>query len=237
MRKLLMTAALVTLLALPVLAQFRGGFGRGMGGGQNILMNKSVQDELKLDDKQKEALKEIRTKQQENGKKARELFKDGEGEKAKELMTKSRDETTKALDKFRDGLTSTQKKRLTECEIQVATKRNDLGIFKNAAVEKILKLTDKQKDKIKEIQSDLEKDIREVFEEGGKGNFKKNIEKANNLRKDAFAKANKELTETQAKALKDAAGEKFEFKEENPFGGGKGKFKGKRGDKGGKDDL
>jgi len=167
--------------------------------------------------------------------KAFEFFKDKEAEKGKEAMTKAMEESTKALAKVREGLTSTQAKRLTEIEVQLATKNNNPGIFKNAAVVKILKLTDKQKDAIKETLSDLEKDTKEVREEGGK-DFRKMGEKIQKLNKDAYTKITKSLTEDQAKVWKDAGGEKFDYKEENPFGKGKGGKGGKKGKKD-KDDL
>src|SRR4051812_44534424 len=66
MRKLLLTGALVALLATPILAQRPG------GGRPDftvfLLANKTVQDELKLTDKQKDALK----KAEESVKKARD---------------------------------------------------------------------------------------------------------------------------------------------------------------------
>jgi len=236
MRKVLMTAALVILLVLPVLAQRRGGGFRGPGGPDMILQNKSVQEELKLDDKQKTALKEISTKQRESMTKAFELFKDGEKDKGKEAMTKATEETNKALAKLREGLTSTQAKRLTEIEVQRATATSNPNIFKNAAVVKILKLTDKQKDAVKETVTELDKDRKEVMEDAGKDRekFKEARTKVQKLQKDAFAKITKSLTEDQVKAWKDAAGEKFEYKENpNPFKGGKGK----RGKDKDKDDL
>jgi hypothetical protein len=57
MRKVLLTLALVGLLAVPVCAQFGFGFGRGMDATQ-LILQKSVQEELKLSDDQKKALTE-----------------------------------------------------------------------------------------------------------------------------------------------------------------------------------
>lgn len=223
MRKVVMTAVLVTLLALPVLAQFRGGFGRG-GATPDLLTNKSVQEELKLDKKQKEALKDISDKRRESMTKAFEFFKDGDKDKGKEAMTKATEESAKAMAKVREGLTSSQAKRLTEIEVQQATKTSNPHIFKNAAVVKILKLTDKQKDAVKETVTDLEKDVKEVFDDAGKDREKRQAagKKVQGLRKDAFTKITKSFSEDQTKAWKDAAGEAFDLKVENPFKGKKG---------------
>ena len=85
MRKKLLTLTLVAMLALPVLAQRRpGGFGMGgRQGGDMLLMNKSVQEELKLDDAQKKTLGEITKATADLREKAMEAFKDGDKDKAR----------------------------------------------------------------------------------------------------------------------------------------------------------
>jgi len=230
MRKLLMTLALVGLLSVPLLAQFRpGGFGRGPQGGDMLLMNKSVQTELKLDDKQKKALGEITKKQADLRGKIREAFEDGDREKAMEILKKAGEETNKAVKEFNKSLTSTQAKRFQEIQVQVATKNNSLEIFKNEDVAKALKLTDKQKEKIKESLTDLQKDVKELFEDakGDREKFGAAMKKVGGLRKDAFEKITKDLTSDQQKIWKTLGGEKFELKMEGGFGRDKGKRPGK----------
>jgi hypothetical protein len=226
MRKLLMTLALVGLLSVPIMAQFRPGmFGGGPMGGDMLLMNKSVQTELKFDDKQKKALGEITKKQADARGKIREAFEDGDREKAMELVKKSGEETAKSLKEFKKTLTTAQTKRLHEIEVQVATRFNDLNIFKNEAVAKALKLTDKQKAAAKEAATDLAKDTKELFDDA-KGDFTKFRaiqKKVAGLRKDAFEKFTKGLSTDQQKVWKDLAGEKFDLKMEGGFGKGKGK--------------
>jgi len=226
MRKTWMTLVLVGLLVLPLLAQ-RGGGRRGQGN-DNLLTNKSVQVELKLDEKQKKELAAIAEKQRETFRKMRELGKEGEFDKVKEIGKKSFEETSKALAKVRESLTSTQSKRLTQIEIQRATEKKLPRIFTNKEVEKILSLTDKQKETIKEALSDLEKDTKELLDDAGM-NFKKRLaagKKALTMGQEVFTKVTKGLTKEQAKTWETAGGEKFDLKEENPFGGG-----GKRKDK------
>jgi hypothetical protein len=239
MRKMWLTLTLVAMIALPVLAQ-RGGFGGfGLGGmsGDMLLMNKSVQKELKLDDKQTAALKEANKAAEEHMAKAREAFQDMDREKGMEHMQKANEVRTKALKKFKDDtLTSEQRKRFAEIEVYVGTKVNkDPNVFKETAITKALKLSDKQQETVKETLSDLDKDVKEV-QADAKGDFSKMkgmFKKMQSLRGDAFEKITKSLTEDQQKTLKELAGKEFEFKMDNPFG--KGGKKGKKGKK--KDDF
>jgi hypothetical protein len=220
MRKTWLTVVLVGLLVLPLLAQRpRGGQG-GQQGGDFLLIFKSVQEELKLDDKQKKDLASISEKQAENTKKMFEMFKEGEKDKAMEVGKKMREEMTKSLAKVRAGLTSTQFKRFTQIEIQQATKNKRPGIFAHKEVEKILKLSDKQKETIKETLSDLEKDVKEVMDEAK--DFKKKgaaFKKTTAMRGETYEKITKSLTKDQQKAWETAGGEEFKGKLE--FGGGK----------------
>jgi Spy/CpxP family protein refolding chaperone len=240
MRKTLMTLTLVALMALPVLAQRqRGGFGfGGQTTGDGLLTNKSVQEELKLDDKQKESLKELGEKAREIMKEGGEAFKSKDKEKIKELMDKVAEVRTKGLKKVKESLTSLQSKRFGEIQIQVAKKTNDANLFKREEIQKLLKLTDKQKDSVKETLADLDKDVKEVRDDakGDRAKAKASREKITTLQKDAFEKISKALTEDQAKSLKDASGESFEYKSDfGGFGKDKGKGKGNKKDK--KDDF
>jgi len=233
MRKMWLTLALVGMLALPVLAQRFGGgmFGGGMTGDM-LLMNKSVQKELKFDDKQTKAMAEVNKASAEHMAKAREAFQDGDREKGMEHMTKANEERTKALKKFKETLTSEQAKRFQEIEIQVATKGADPNIFKHSGVAKALKLTSKQEETVKETLSDLEKDTKEVMSElkgGGKGGKGKGIfQKLGTMRKEAYEKITKTLTDDQQKTLKELGGKAFEI--EMPKFGGKGGKGGKKKD-------
>jgi hypothetical protein len=230
MRKLWLTLALVGLLALPVLAQrFGGGMFGGGFSGDALLMNKGVQKELKLDDKQMKALAEISKAADEHRAKAREAFQDGDAEKGKEHMQKANEEQAKGLKKFKDTLNSEQQKRFQEIEVNVARQFTNPDIFKHAGVVKALKLTSKQQESLKEAMSDLEKDSKEVMEDakGDFGKLKGAFKKLQTLRKDTYEKITKGLTDEQQKTLKDIGGEKFELKfDKGKFGkGGKNKKK------------
>src|SRR5436305_14794419 len=111
--KTALSLALVVLLASPALAQRqRQRPGGGGGFGQSLLLNKSVQDELKLGKDQKDKLEEVSKKAQE---KRRELFQGGrpDREKMQAVNKEINEEATKAA-----SLNDDQKKRLKENELQ-----------------------------------------------------------------------------------------------------------------------
>jgi len=206
MRKVLTTAVLLGLLAAPILAQGPGG---GRGGNQEIalLANKGVQDEIKLTDKQKESIAETLKKLNESRPKD---FKD------KEAREKFGEESKKVAAKIKDELKSEQKKRLEQISIQVAGTR----AFAREEVQAALKLTDKQKDEIKEITTETGKDLAELFKSGGRDKEKRaeNQAKIAKLNKEAMEKISKTLNDNQKKAWKELTGEHFDYKPE--FGGG-----------------
>src|SRR5437870_13824837 len=108
-----LSLALVALLASPALAQRqRQRPGGGGGFGQSLLLNKSVQDELKLGKEQKDKLQEVSKKAEE---KRRELFQGGrpDREKIQAFQKEITEEATKAA-----SLNDDQKKRLKEIELQ-----------------------------------------------------------------------------------------------------------------------
>lgn len=215
MRKVLLTAVLAGLIALPVLAQPGGGLFRGADGGM-LLANPDVQKELKLSDTQKESLKKASTKMQEAMRKAREDM-DREG------FTKAMEGYRDSLAGVRKELTGAQTKRLLGIEVQMAERSGQARIFAREEVQKALKLTDKQKANIKELMSDMEKDAKELMEDA-KGDRTKAMaafKKLATMGKESFTKINKTLTEEQKKAWKELQGDKFEM-QARPFGGGTG---------------
>jgi hypothetical protein len=137
-----------------------------------------------------------------------------------EQLKKVPDAVLKALG---DVLTPDQLKRLKQINLQVrgAQALNDPN------VQTALKMTDEQKDSLKTILSDFEKEIREVAAEAkGGGNFQGVQEKMTTLRKETQEKAMGVLNSDQKKAWKEMVGE--EFKMEQGFGGGFGGKKGKK---------
>lgn len=230
MRKMALTVALVALLAVPVLAQ-RGGFGFGGGqGGDLLLANKSVQDELKLSDAQKKDLEEIAKKATEMRTKAFEAFKDGDREEGMKLFQKVMTDQGAALKKFKTTLTKDQAKRFLEIEVQVATRGTDANIFAREEVQKGLKFTAKQKSSTKEAISGLESDLKEILDDAKESmDFRGAMTKTAAARKKTFESITKTFSDDQKATWKEMGGKKFEMKMDNPFGGkGGGGFKRKQ---------
>jgi hypothetical protein len=220
-------AGLAVLLVYPVLAQQPGGRGgrggRGFGGGAmdaaQLLLNKSVQEELKLTDDQKAALTKVQEKQREAMQKARDA---GDREKAREVFRTVFEETKKEVDKWKEtGLKPEQAKRLRQIELQ----NMQFRAFADADVQKELKMTDKQKDEVKEISEGVTKDITEL--RNSAQNPRELFPKIQALTKEASEKVAGLLTEDQKKSWKELTGEPFEVKREFP-GGGQGGGKQRR---------
>jgi Spy/CpxP family protein refolding chaperone len=240
MRRLLLTATLIALLTLPLFAQRGGRGGRGgpgmmMFGPNSLLMNKGVQDEIKLTAKQKQELEAILKTSREAGKKAREEAQ-GDREKMAEAFKKVTEDRDSALKKFRAGLTKVQDKRFGQIELQ----QEGPKAFTKEKVQADLKLTDKQKDEINEIVKECETDVGDLLKTAfagrgggprGGGDRKKREEarkkmeqtwaKVGKFRKDATDKIFKSLDDNQKKVWKDMTGATYTVKRE-AFGGGRG---------------
>jgi len=207
MRKTLFALGLVALLVGRVSAQ-GGGF--GPPDATQLLGIKTVQDELKLTDDQKKALKEANDAFQEAFKKAREDM-DFSG------LGKAREDQVKAIKKVVEKLDDKQAKRMAELEFQAVTAKSNRfkspNIFANEHIQKALKLTSDQKKTVKETIADLEKDFKEL-DEDAKDDFQKriqNFQKKNKMNNEAYEKVFKSLDDDQKKDFDKAGGEKFEF--------------------------
>jgi hypothetical protein len=204
----LLTAVLAIVIASPLVAQQggrQGGFGQqGMA---MLLMNKSVAEELKLSDEQhekvKKAVEEVTSKHREDLKAA---FQDKNREKVQSIQK----EISTALSQSLDGvLKPEQVKRLHQVEIQVAGPR----AFQMERVQKALKLTDKQQEKVKDLEEGLTKAREESFKDIGKDKEKRQ-EAQKQLAaksKEVMEKIASELSDDQKKAWKELTGAHFEF--------------------------
>ncbi len=252
MRRLLKTTMILTLallLAGPALAQEpgkgrggRGGRGGGGFGPGMLIQNPSVQQELKLTDEEKQkianAVESINSKHQQERTALRDLQGDERREKGQELGKKVTEETNQALSGI---LTPEQSKRYKEITLQQEGPR----AFSTEEVQKALKLTDDQKDKIKTINEDAAKDMRELFPQGGRRGagggggggavdqaaFKELQTKMAAMRKETLDKITSVLTDDQKKSWKDMTGQPFEVKFEPRQGGRRGADKAKEKDK------
>ncbi len=208
-----LAVGLAVLVAAPAFAQEqqRRGRGRGgMGGGPGgLLLNESVQKELKLDSAQVEKIKaavtEVREKHRDDLAKLRDLSQEERRTKGTELFRQVGEETRKAVEPL---LTPEQVKRYHQIELQAAARRSPVGVYERPEVEKALKLTTEQKDKLKTIREDFEKDQREVAQGGGRRS-PETREKLQALRKETEEKVQGVLTDPQKKTWKDLTGEPF----------------------------
>jgi Spy/CpxP family protein refolding chaperone len=208
--KLALVLGAAALIAGPALAQRPqpGGGGRGGFGVEQLLQNKGVQEELKMDkeqiDKVGEALKKVREDNKEDYAKLRD--RNTSREERAEIGKKLADANAKALSGI---LKDAQTKRLKQIQNQQA----GLALFTNEENAKTLKLTDEQKEKIKTISDDLQKDMRELFQGGG---GREAFQKIAGLRKEAMTNATKLLNDDQKKALEEMTGAPFEIRFEFP---------------------
>jgi len=113
-----------------------------------------------------------------------------------------------------------QSRRLKQISIQ----QRGSQAFNEEDVQTTLKLTDDQKDKIKTLNEDAGKEMREIFQ-NAQGNFREAGEKAGAVRKETMEKVLALLTDEQKKSWKEMTGEPFEVRFEGPRGG----FGGRRG--------
>lgn len=143
MRRVLSFVVVVSLAALPALAQQRQpGFGRGMMTGQ-LLGQESIQKELKLSEAQLKTVKELGDKQREAMK---GLTAAGGAEGFKKIMEMAQ-ENEKAYTAL---LKPDQAKRLKEISLQVQGPR----ALSDPDVVKGLGVTAEQQEKIRELQTE-----------------------------------------------------------------------------------
>jgi Spy/CpxP family protein refolding chaperone len=187
-----------------------GGFGgmtRGGGGGAAMLLaNEGVQKELKLTDDQKAKVKEFSENQRA---KMREAF--GGGQPDREKMQEVFKAAGEASEKFvKENLNPDQQKRIKQIEYQ----QMGFRAFTNEDVQKTLKLTDDQKEKVKTLGEDMRKDSGELMRDmrGGGDAAAEARKKLQAITKDYNAKAMDILTADQKSAWKDMTGEPFEVK-------------------------
>jgi hypothetical protein len=202
---------LVALIAGPAAAQGqgRGLFGRG-GNPAMLLANASVQQELKLDDKQVEKAKELAEKTGEKMREARETLQGLEGEerqkKQREINLAMNESTTKAMGEF---LKPEQIARLK----QISYQQRGAQAFTDPEVAQKLNLSDSQKTEIQEIQQESMQELRPLFQEL-QNDREGTMKKMNEIRKQTLSKVEAKLNDEQRKTWKELLGAPFEIKYE-----------------------
>ena len=195
--------------------------GGGPGGGLMLLTNKSVQQELKVDDTQAEKLNSfaqgLREKQGEQFQKLQDLSQEERRAKMQELGQAMSAEIRKGLT---DLLKPEQVKRFEQIQLQ---QMGVLGAPAMPRVQEALNLTDDQKSKLRSIQEEQQESMRELFQGGGSGGDRAAaMQKISELRKKGNDKAMALLTDSQKASWKDLTGEPFEVRIEPGQGPGGG---------------
>lgn len=204
-----------------------------------LAVNPGVQKEIKLDDDQikavrekvqplgfgfggggfgkKDASPEAKEKMMamfEKFQKLMDVPEDKLEDKIKETFKEEIEGPNKEVEKI---LKPEQMKRLK----QIGRQQGGAGAYLKTENAKDLELKDDQKTKIKEIDTELQKDIAELFSGGGMGGFSAETrEKMVALNKEAAEKAAAVLTDAQKSKWKELVGEPYTVQ---PFGGRKKK--------------
>lgn len=222
-------------------AQGPGGGGRGfgmggmMGGGMlGLLQNEKVQKEIDLDADQKEKLQKLaaemretmRSKMGDMSNLSNEERRAKMEEMGKEIQ-KMGEETQKKVDGI---LLPKQLERVKQIQIQVQGTR----ALSNADVAKELGLSDEQKEKIKSINEENMKAMRDMFS-GGRPSAE-DREKMSKAREENQKKLMDVLTAEQKEKFEKMKGEKFDVSALRGGFGGNGGRRGNRGGNGGGND-
>jgi hypothetical protein len=187
----------------------RGGFGGGMMTTTALLTNPGVQKEIGLTPDQikkiTDVTKEIRDKHQDERAALRDLQGDERREKTQALNKTVADETKAGL---KGVLKPDQEKRLNQIFLQT----RGVSAFADADVQKKLKLSDDQKEKLKTIADDSQKDLAEIFQglRGADAEARQEaMKKIAAIRKEAMDKAKDVLSADQKKDWEDMTGKPF----------------------------
>ncbi len=224
----LLAVGVAALIASPVMAQGGRGQGRGgfgMGGPAGLINMVPVQKELKLSDdevtKAKETVASVREKFTEERGKLQDLDPAERGPKMMEIGAKEAEETYTALAK---DWKPEQVKRLKQLGVQFSLQMQGVQAFLSPAVDKSLKLTDEQKEKLRTLATEQGEERRNLF--SGGGDPAENQKKMATMTKEFVGKGMAMLTDDQKKECKELTGDPFEFPA--MAGGGRGGKGGKR---------
>ena len=214
-RVVLLVLSTLVGLSTPALGQPSGGQGNRFRDPATLVQNAGVQKELKLTDEQRKKVANIPLAIRQAMREEHDNLKNlppGEREaKRKELMKKAMEGGTRAL---AEVLTPDQMKRLK----QIALQQGDVYALSEPDVDKVLRLSAEQKQKIKAITEEGNRQLRKLLEdgEGAGGNLDVIREKSAGLRKETLARATALLSEGQKKSWNELVGEPFDFKVERP---------------------
>jgi hypothetical protein len=195
--------ALALCVAPAQAQQRRGGFGL-----HSLVANKSVQEELKLDDEQKTKVEELnKTTRATLEEKTKDLQGDDRREKLPGIMRELNAATEKTLT---STLKPGQLKRLKQIQLQVQGVR----AFGNEDTQKALKLTEEQAKEVKAVLEEARKQIQEETKDIPREDRQKRREVTQKINKETMGKITDKLTAEQKKAWKEMTGKPFEIRVE-----------------------
>jgi hypothetical protein len=207
--KVLLAVGVAVLVAGPACAQ---GF-RPQNPLKFLIENKDLQKELGVTDEQ---VKKAVAAADDIFKKHEDDFKDVDfrsPEGREKMMQVNKAITTETKKALADIFDAKQTKRFNQVALQSTMRFMGPAIYADPDIQKDLKLTDEQKDKIKTINADLTKEREELFKDIGMDQDKRReaFQKMQGLNKEASDKITKLLTTDQKKTLEELKGEEFKF--------------------------
>jgi hypothetical protein len=176
-----------------------------------LLLNKSVQDALKLTDGQKTEMKQIEEHHAVEVKKVEQIVNAHE---KRDAAVEAFEKTSKELGKFVEGLSKDQATRYKQIRVQM----KGIYAFAEEGVAMSLKLTDKQKGGILTLTNEMEKVRRQMSAEAGR-NQEKLAEarmKVAELNSQAMDMITGDFSDEQKNTWMEITGDKFEWKANPP---------------------
>ena len=202
-------AILLVIDSLGMAQQRRRGFG-GINK-STLLRAEQVQNELKLSETQVAEVKELSTESRNQQRKLfadlRDLSREERREKFRELAPQRQKLTTETDKKLNALLTEVQVKRLNEIMLQV----QGVQTLSTDSIAKRFKITDSQRQKIREALTSASSKRRELFQNFRDLSREERREKTNQLTKETNASILDVLTAEQKSEFEKAQGEKFEL--------------------------
>jgi Spy/CpxP family protein refolding chaperone len=203
-----------------------GGFGGFGGGGGEIalLQLEQVQKELGLDDDQKQVIvkvgRELRQKMQETFGGLRDLSQEERQAKFAELRGKMEESQKELRKKVDEVLNPQQKERLKEISLQA----RGVAALVDKELAAQLKLSDEQKQNLKQLSEESQKDLRDVFSAVRDGSLDREAagDKMKKLQSEANEKALSVLLPQQREQFTQMQGKKIDI-DRSQFGRGGGR--------------
>jgi len=201
----------------------RGGMMGGMGGNLvSLAKAKDVAADLKLSEDQVKKLEDLDKKL---GEKRRSAMQDAQGDR--EAMQEAMKEIAKDTEKgLGEVVNADQMKRLKQLSLQSSLKTGGLmAALGNPDVAKALSLNEEQQEQLKGFREDMMNTMREMFQGGGGGGDRAEMQKKmQEYRASLDKKVTKLLTDDQSKKLKELQGDEFKGQFPQPqMGGGRNK--------------